>query len=140
MAPTIHDIIKITAKAIESGIKPYKLIEDPTKILSGETKEIVISKYGKNIRLGENIVDRLIELGETIDKSILKWKQHLSLPGPEHKFTVWENRESTALIKLVKLGETDRLVISHVPVEDWSWIISCTDDVISQQEYILHLL
>jgi hypothetical protein len=139
MKLTIHDIIRITAEAIQGGIKPYKLIENPAKILSGNTKKIVISKHGEKIRLGENIIDRLIELGETIDKTKLTWKQHLGIPGPDHRYTEWTQRDTKSLIDLVESGETDRLGIVEVPIEDWSWVVLCTDDIYAR-EYIHHLI
>jgi hypothetical protein len=65
--------IKETAKAIqERKIKPYVIIENPHKILSGETKKILINKRGLGIQVGEEIVDLMIKYGSKIKKDELK--------------------------------------------------------------------
>jgi hypothetical protein len=139
MSFTIADIIKITAEAIKGGIKPAKLIKDPTKILSGETKKILTSKKGSGIRLAEHIIDNLIGLGEKIDKDTLEWHHFHNIPSPETKYTVFEDRENKTLLALVELGKIKNLGINKVPIEDWSWNIECTSDVFAQ-EYVAYFI
>lgn len=139
MSFTVKDIIKITAEAIQNGIKPYKLIQDPTKILSGETKQIVISKKGKGVRLAEHIIDQLIEHGEKINKDSLVWKYFHNIPTPESKYTDFEDRENKTLLKLIELGKVKNLGIANVPVENWAWAVECTSDIFAQ-EYIAYFI
>lgn len=139
MSFTVKDIIKITAKAIQNGIKPYKLIDDPTKILSGKTKQIVISKKGKDIRLAEHIIDQLIEYGEKIDKDNLEWKYFHNIPTPESKYTDFKDRENKTLLKLIELGTVKNLSIVNVPIEDWAWAVECTSDLFAQ-EYVAYFI
>lgn len=139
MSFTVADIIKITAQAIKDGIKPAKLIKDPSKILSGETKQILTSKKGKGIRLAEHIIDTLIDLGESIDKDSLKWEHFHNIPSPETKYTVFEDRENKSLLALVELGKVKNLGINKVPVEDWAWNIECTSDIFAQ-EYVAYFI
>jgi hypothetical protein len=139
MSFTISDIIKITAEAIHGGISPMKLINDPTKILSGETMELVTSKKGNHVRLSECIIDRLISLGETIDKESLDWKYFHGIPTPETKYAEFKDRKNDTLIKLIHLGEIKNLAVVKVPVETWSWTIECTSDIFAQ-EYIAYFI
>lgn len=132
MSHTIPDIIKITAEAIQNGIKPYKLIADPTKILSKETKQIVIAKKGSGVRLSEEIIDQLIADGESIDKDALTWKHYLDIPQSP-RYVVFPDRENKTLIKKILLEIIPDLRIVNVPVEDWSWDISTTDGPFAQE-------
>jgi len=138
MTFTVAEVIKITAEAIRDGIKPYKLIENPSKILSGETKQIVISKKGKDIRLAEEIIDQLINLGEKIDKKTLSWKTYHNIPNGA-KYTIFQDRGNTMLIKLIEAGTLKDLRIVNVPIEEWSWGIEITNDIFSQ-EYIAYFI
>lgn len=139
MSFTIADIIKITAEAIQSGMRPEKLIKEPGKILSGETKQVITSKKGKNVRLAEYIIDQLIEHGEKIDKESLKWEYFHGIPSPETKYTIFNDRENKTLLALIELGRVKNLGISKVPVENWAWTIECTDDIFAQ-EYIAYFI
>lgn len=117
--------IKETAKAIkERGIKPYQIIENPHKILTGETKKIVINKRGLGIEVGEEIVDLMIKYGSTIKKEDLKWETYCNIPDQNMKLT-FVPRDDPVLVKMVerKVMKDLHFKIAEVPIEEWAWYI-----------------
>jgi hypothetical protein len=137
--------IKETARAIqERKVKPSVIIENPHKILSGETKKIVINKRGLGIKVGESIVDVIIKYGSTIKKDELEWETFCNIPDDNMKST-YIPRDDPVLVKVIERvrnafqGKTipdpprtdqERLAkdlqgfkIAEVPVEEWAWYI-----------------
>ncbi len=123
--------IKETAKAIqERKVKPYAIIENPHKILSGEYKKILVNKRGCGIQVGEEIVDLMIKYGSTIKKEELKWETYCNIPDNTMKST-FVPRDDPVLIKMVERNIRDDLKfkIAEVPVESWAWYIGKTGKV-----------
>lgn len=117
--------IKETAKAIkERGVKPYQIIENPHKILSGETKKIVINKRGLGIEVGEEIVDLMIKYGSTIKKEDLKWETYCNIPDQNMKLT-FVPRDDPILVKMIerKVMKDLHFKVADVPIEEWAWYI-----------------
>jgi hypothetical protein len=118
--------IKETAKAIqERKIKPYVIIENPHKILSGETKKILINKRGVGIQVGEEIVDLMIKYGSKIKKDELEWETFCNIPDNNMK-SAFVPRDDPVLIKMVerKIRNDLNFKIAEVPIEPWAWYIS----------------
>ncbi len=117
--------IKETARAIqERKIKPSVIIQNPHKILSGETKKILVNKRGLGIQVGEQIVDLMIKYGSTIKKDDLEWETYCNVPVEEMKCT-FVPRDDPVLIKMVerKVMKDLHFKVAEVPIEEWSWYI-----------------
>lgn len=117
--------IKETARAIqERKIKPSVIIQNPHKILSGETKKILVNKRGLGIQVGEEIVDLMIKYGSTIKKEDLDWETYCNIPDENMKST-FVSRDDPILIKMVerKVRKDLHFKIAEVPIEEWSWYI-----------------
>lgn len=122
--------IKETAKAIrDRKIKPSVIVENPHKILSGETKKVIINKRGLGIQVGEEIVDLMIKYGSTIKKENLEWETYCNIPNDEMKST-FVPRDDAILIKMIERKVRTDLhgfKIAEVPIEEWAWYIGKTD-------------
>ena len=117
--------IKETARAIkERGVKPWAIIESPHKILTGETKKVLVNKRGMGIKIGEEIVDLMIKYGSTIKKEELDWETFCNVPDVNMRST-YVPRDDPVLIKMVerKVRNDLHLKVAEVPVEDWAWYI-----------------
>jgi len=120
--------IKETAKAIkERGVKPWAIIENPHKILTGETKKIIVNKRGMKIEIGEEIVDLMIKYGSTIKKEDLQWETYCNIPDSNMKST-FVPRDDPILIKMIerKVMPDLHFKVAEVPVEDWAWYVGKT--------------
>ncbi len=117
--------IKETAKAIqERKVKPSVIIENPHKILSGDTKKIIVNKRGLGIEVGEEIVDLMIRYGSTIKKDTLTWETYCNVPDSNMRST-FVPRDDPILIKMVerKVMKDLHFKVAEVPVEEWAWYI-----------------
>ena len=119
--------IKATATAISNGVKPYAIIENPHKILSGDTKKVVVNKRGLGVKVGEQIVDLMIEYGSTINKDKLVFETFCNVPDTSLRFT-FVPRDDPVLVKMVERKVRDDLhfTVAEVPVEEFAWYIGIT--------------
>lgn len=119
--------IKETAKAIQRGVKPYVIIENPHKILTGETKKILVNKRGLGIQVGEEIVDLMIKYGSKINKDELQWETYCNIPDDNMRST-FVSRDDPILIKMVerKVRNDLHFKVAEVPVEEWAWYVGKT--------------
>ncbi len=132
--------IKETAKAIlERKIKPYVIINNPHKILTGETKKIIINKRGLGIQIGEVIVDLMITCGSTLNKEELEWETYCNIPNAEMRST-FVPRDDPILIKMIErkvYKDLNGFKIAEVPIEDWAWYVGKTNSNQGQKfEYV----
>ena len=117
--------IKETARAIkERKVKPWAIIESPHKILTGETKKILVNKRGLGIKIGEEIVDLMIKYGSSVKKDELKWETFCNVPDVNMRST-YVPRDDPVLIKMVerKVRNDLHLKVAEVPIEEWAWYI-----------------
>ncbi len=138
MEPIIF--IKETAKAIlNRKIKPSVIIDNPHKILTGETKKVIINKRGLGIQIGEEIVDLMIKYGSTIEKEKLEWETYCNIPNNDMRST-FVPRDDPILIKMIERKvrtDLQGFKIAEVPIEDWAWYIGKTDGKQGQKfEYV----
>ena len=117
--------IKETAKAIrERKVKPSVIIENPHKILSGETKKIIVNKRGLGVQVGEEIVDLMIKYGSDIKKDDLEWETYCNIPDSNMRST-FVPRDDPVLIKMVerKVRKDLHFKVAEVPIEEWAWYV-----------------
>lgn len=128
-------LIKKTAEAIQRGVKPYKLIDNPQKILSGETKKIVLNKKEKGIILYEEQIKQLEAMGMQVKD--LEWKGKYN---NKIRYVNIETRDDPTLILAVEGNMLKDFVIVELPVEEWSWVIKFITTREGVREYVEMLL
>lgn len=130
-----HLLIRKTAEAIQNGVKPYKLIENPQKILTGEMKKIVLNRVDQGIVLFEDDVKLLESHG--LDLSNLEWKSKFN---NKLRYVVYPERDNKILVDLVESGMLKDFSAFDVPVEEWSWVIKFMKKPTGGTEYVEMLL
>lgn len=127
-----------TAESIQNGMKPYKIIDNPRKILSGETKLILINQGGKGLQIAENVCKSMADLGDNWALNDPKeWKYYLGIPDENMRYTICPERDNKILLKMVErqsIPESNFKIV-EVPVEEWAYEIMVLPGS-RQQEYI----
>ena len=130
-----HLLIRKVAEVIQGGVKPYKLIENPQKVLSGEKKKIVLNKVDNGLVLYEEQVKMLKKNG--LDLSNLDWKSKFN---NKVRYVIYENRDDPVLVDAVEAHLLKDFIAFEVPVEEWAWVIKFMKKQTGGSEYVEMLL
>lgn len=126
-----HLLIQKTAEAIENGVKPYKIIQNPQKILSGDVKKIVLNRFDRGIILYDYQVKELENAGLKFNN--LEWKSKFN---NRMRYIIFEERDNKILVDAVEGGLLKDFSVFEVPVEEWAWVIKFMKKQNGGTEYV----